>query len=142
MRIMEPSKILTKLKKLFANLLKLDFSNPAVFLTAIALCIIPFILKYLVLTGLLIGLCLAISIILLVQRSPLWLKKLINKYPLVSDLTLSTVAVAGIGSYLGSGLTLGLGFIFCDIILSLTLHSITDYGNGNEDGAEQNPVYA
>lgn len=139
---MEITNILTKIKSLFVKILSLDFRNPAVFLTAIALGILPFILKYLVLTGLLIGLCLAISIILLVQRSPLWLKKLIHKYPLVSDLVLSTIAVAGIGSYLGSGLTLGLGFIFCDIILSLTLHTIVNYGNGNEEGAEQAPVYA
>lgn len=138
---MKADKLLEKIKKLLAKLYSLDYSNPVVFLTAIALGILPFILKYLVLTGLLIGLCLAISIILLVQRSPKFVRDLIDKHPLISDLLLTTVAVGGIGSYLGSGLTLALGFIFCDIILSLTLHSITN-NYGTDSSTESSPATA
>lgn len=87
-------------------------------------------MKYLVLTGLIIGLCLAVSMLYLVEKSPPSVKKLIAKHPLMADITLSALSVMGIGQFLGTGLTLALGFIFCDLILAMTLHTIVkEHGN-------------
>lgn len=129
--------VIQKIKKLASYLANLDWSNPRIFLTAIAFGILPFIMKYLVLTGLIIGLCLAVSMLYLVEKSPVAIKRLIAKYPLLADIVLSTISVIGIGQFLGTGLTLALGFIFCDLILAMTLHTIVkehDYNDFEDAG--------
>ncbi len=102
----------------------LDWNNPRVLLTAITIFMLPFVATYFVTTGLLLGLLLTISVLWLVEKSPNFIKKWIIKYPLASDLILSALAVAMIGTYFGSGLTLGLGAIFCTVFLSYSLTTI------------------
>ena len=113
--------LIDKLKKAYNWVANLDWKNPRVILSAVALCIFPLIAKYLVLTGLVIGICLAISVLLLVEKSPRGFKRWVHKNPLVADLVLSTFAVVSIGSFLGTGMTLALGFIFLDLTLAMTL---------------------
>lgn len=118
--------LFSKLKALYQKILSLDYSNPRILLMAIAFCILPFIAKYLVLTGLVIGICLAVSVLFIVEKAPVAFKRWIHRNPLYSDLILSTFAVISIGSFLGTGLTLALGFIFLDILLALCLPAMTD----------------
>lgn len=112
-----------KLKQLYNWAINLDYTQPRIFLSALALGILPFIATYFVLTGLVIAICLAISTLFMVEKMPPMMKSWIHKNPLVADLVLSTVGILGISAFVGgnAGLTLALGFIFLDVILAVTL---------------------
>lgn len=115
--------LMDKLHKLYDWACNLDWSSPKVILSAIALGIVPFVATYFVLTGMVIAMCLAISILFMVEKFPQPVKDWIHAHPLISDATLSAISVFGISTFFGSGagLTLALGFIFLDVILAVTL---------------------
>lgn len=72
------------------------------------------------------GLLMAISILWLLEKSPVFIKEFVCDYPLMADLLLSTIAVMTVGGYFGTGLTLGLGAIFATVILSWALPSFAE----------------
>lgn len=117
--------LISKLQKLYEWFIGLDFTNPRILLTLGAVLILPFIAKYLVLTGILIGTCLAVSTLWMVEKSPVAFQRWIHNNPFMADMFLSTFAVVSIGSFLGSGLTLAIGFIVLDLLLSISLPALT-----------------
>lgn len=114
------------IKKFVENLKALNWKNPRVILTAIALGLIPFVAKYLFFTGLAIGLMLAIAVLWLIDKSPQFVKDLVKQYPLSSDLILSTAAIFTVGTWFGHGLVLGIGAVSCGLFLSWSLPRIDD----------------
>lgn len=102
----------------------LDWTNPRILLTSLLFIFLPFIAGYFILTGLILGLTLCIAMLFLVDKSPEKFKQYIKKYPLVSDLALSSLSVYTLGGYFGSGLTLGIGAVFCAIFLSISIPHI------------------
>ena len=117
--------LLNKLMKAWDWVLNLKWTSPRVWLSAIAIVILPFTASYYVLTGLLIAMCLSISILFMVEKMPSWMKGWIHNNPLIADLILSTLGVLSISMFVTAGLTLALGFIFLDVILAVTLPSAT-----------------
>ena len=117
-------RIMKEVKKLIKKLKKLNWSNPRIIITVVGLCVLPFVAKHYVSTGLLLGVLLAMIVLWLIEKAPPWMRRLIHKYPLAADLLLSTLAVMLVGSYFGSGLILGLGAVFCALILSWALQCV------------------
>jgi len=111
----------TKALKLLDWLINLDYSKPRVILSCIAVAILPFTASYILLPAAIIGILLSVSVLFLIEKLPNRLKKVIHDNPLVSDLVISGLATAGLGTFLGTGLVLGLGFIITDVILSVCL---------------------
>lgn len=107
--------------KLVNWVLGLDYTSPRVVLTTVAVAILPFTASYIVLPAAVIGILVSVSALFLVEKAPAGVKRLIHKYPFWADLIISSMAVAGLGTFLGTGLILGLGFIFTDVILSICL---------------------
>lgn len=99
-----------------------DFSKPHVILICISGVILPFVAKYYVLIGLLLGLLLSVMTLFLVDKSPRFVKRFIISQPLMADLMLSSAAVGLVGVYFGDGLSLGLGAVFCALILSWAIN--------------------
>ncbi len=118
------NRLMAQAVKFFNWVSKLDYSNPPVILTAIGVILLPFVAKYYVMAGLMLGLVHAIGLLWLVDKMPNSLKRLLHKYPVAADLTLSFGAVYLVGSMFGEGLTLGLGALFCTVIMSLCLPHI------------------
>ncbi|RMH16247.1 MAG: hypothetical protein D6698_09990 [Gammaproteobacteria bacterium] len=71
--------------------------------------------------GLFVGMAMTLSIIVLLNKMPLFLRRRVVNHPFASDLVLSSLATATVGSYLGGGLTLGVAAIVCAVALSLFL---------------------
>lgn len=110
--------------KLYNKLKNLDWKNPRIILTTIAILMFPLVAKYLVLSGLLLGLLLAVAILWLLDKCPNFVRAWCVDYPLISDLALSTLAITTLGGFFGSGLTLGLGAVFCGLFLSWALTEV------------------
>jgi hypothetical protein len=100
---------------------KIDWTNPKIFVTVAILVILPFVAKYFVLFGMLLGLVLSAAVLWVLDKCPNRVKEFIKKHPLVSDITLSTLAVVLVGSQFGEGLVLGFGAVFCTLVLSFTI---------------------
>lgn len=113
--------LLSKLQQAFQWVMNLDWKDPKVILSAVAVVILPFIAKYLVLTAIVIALCLGISMLFVVEKLPQPLKNWIHAHPLLADLSIGFIAVLSISTFFTSGLTLALGMIFLDVLLALTL---------------------
>lgn len=99
----------------------LDWKNPRIILTTIVLVVLPFVAKYYVMAGLLLGLLLSVMVLWLLDKGPLFLRRMCVKYPFFADILLSSLVVTSIGTFFGSGLTLGLGAVFTALILSWAL---------------------
>lgn len=110
-----------KAKDLWQRFLKIDWNNPLNLLILATVVIAPFVAKIYVMTGLLLGLLLTISTLWTLTKCPLWLRKLVVKHHVIADFVLSMVAMIGIGSLFGSGLTLGIGAVICGILLGYCL---------------------
>lgn len=119
-------KIFERLGKLYKSITEADWDNPRNILTLIACVIMPFVAWYYISTGFILGLLMAISILWLLEKSPVFIKELVAEYPLAADVILSTLAVATIGGYFGAGLTLGLGAVFATVILSWGLSAFAE----------------
>jgi hypothetical protein len=103
---------------------KLDWRNPRIILTSILFLIIPMVAKYYVASGMILGLTLAVAVLWLLDKSPKFVRKFCLKFPLLSDILLSTISVLSIGAYFGEGLVLGLGALFSALILSWAIPNI------------------
>jgi len=114
-------KILKKFKDLSEKAVKADYNNPRNILILLSFIILPFVAGHYLYTGLILGLIMSISMLWLLEKSPMFIKDLILEYPLAADLILSFLAVVLIGGYFGAGLTLGLGAAFTTVILSWAL---------------------
>ena len=99
----------------------LELRDPVVFMTCVTAVIVPFVAKYYFLLGMIIGLGLAISMLILVKKSPKFVKRIVLKYPLFADLSMSAFAIGTIGVYFGDGLTLGIAAVATALILSVCL---------------------
>jgi hypothetical protein len=119
-------KIFERLGKLYKSITEADWDNPRNILTLIACVIMPFVAWYYISTGFILGLLMSISILWLLEKSPVFIKDLVAEYPLAADFILSTLAVTTIGGYFGAGLTLGLGAVFATVILSWGLSSFAE----------------
>lgn len=98
-----------------------NWKNPRNILIVLSCLVLPFVAGHYLYTGLILGLILSVSILWLLEKAPDFIKDLVVKYPLASDLILSSFAVMMIGGYFGSGLVLGLGAAFATVILSWAL---------------------
>lgn len=114
-------KIFDRLTVLYKKITDADWNNPKNILILIACVILPFVAWYYISTGLVLGLCMSISILWLLEKSPVFIKELVVEHPLAADLILSSFALVSIGGFFGTGLTLGLGAVFSTIILSWAL---------------------
>jgi len=114
-------KIIDRVHKLYLKVKNQDFNDPKVVLTCIACVILPFVAWHYVSTGIVLGILLAIGILMILEKSPKFIKELVCDYPLAADIVLSAIAVLGIAGFFGTGLTLGLGAVFADLILSWAL---------------------
>lgn len=114
-------KIFDRLTVLYKKITDADWSNPKNILILIACVILPFVAWYYISTGLVLGLCMSISILWLLEKSPVFIKELVVEHPLAADLILSSFALVSVGGFFGTGLTLGLGAVFSTIILSWAL---------------------
>ncbi len=113
--------------KYHANRMKnLDWGNPRIILIACAVVIFPFAAWYYISTGLVLGLLKAISILWILEKSPMYIKELVVEYPMASDIILNLLMLMLIGGYFGAGLTLGLGAIFSMVFISWALPSFAD----------------
>lgn len=121
-------RILLKFKrialKIIDKVLNADWSDPLNILYLATVLIIPFVARQYFLTGLLLGLLLTISILWTIQHCPLWIKRLIVANPILSDFILSAIALLGVGSLFGSGLTLGIGAVVCGILIGFCIPGI------------------
>lgn len=116
--------LIQKSKSLISWTFNLDWTNPRIVLTGLLMLMLPFVAGYYIVTGLILGMLLAVAMLFLIDKSPRKLKEFCLKYPLISDLFLSSFSVMTLGGYFGSGLTLGLGAVFCAVFLSLSLPHI------------------
>lgn len=114
-------KIFDRLTVLYKKITDADWNNPKNILILIACVILPFVAWYYISTGLVLGLCMSISILWLLEKSPVFIKELVVEHPLAADVILSSFALVSIGGFFGTGLTLGLGAVFSTIILSWAL---------------------
>ena len=83
--------------------------------------LLVFLMGKLALTGVFLGSLLFLAIWLLVVKLPKPMKKLVHKHPLAADLVLTGAATAGVSSFFGPGLTLGLAGIVAGVLVSLAL---------------------
>lgn len=119
-------KIGERLAFLYKKIKDADWDDPKVILIAIACIVFPFAAWYYIMTGLVLGLIKAISILWLIEKAPLYIKEIIIEYPFASDIILNLCMLMIIGHYFGAGLTLGLGAIFSMIFISWALPKFAD----------------
>ena len=112
------------LKTAYYKLKSLDWKNPRIILTAAAIIILPFVAKIYVMSGMLLGIALAIAVLWVLEKAPNILRRMIVAHPFIADLVLSSAAVMTLGGFFGSGLVLGMGAVFCGIVLSYGLMHI------------------
>lgn len=113
---------------------KLDWTNPLPWMVTATLVIIPLVAKVYVMSGMLLGLLMCISVTLLINKSPEVVRKFIVNYPLLSDLALTAGVTLSVGSIFGSGLILGIGAVFTGVLLSVTLPLTST--NGRKEQSE------
>ena len=128
-------KIFDRLTVLYKKITDADWDNPKNILVLIACVILPFVAWYYISTGLVLGLCMSISILWLLEKFPVFIKELVVEHPLAADLLLSSFALVSIGGFFGTGLTLGLGAVFSTIILSWALVSFAEKFKREQDEA-------
>jgi len=121
---MDTQKVIEKLTKAYKWVITRDYTNPAVCMTAIAAILLPFVAKLYVMTGLMLGIIHAVGILWVLEKCPNKFKEKLQEHPLISDVALSFGAVYLVGGMFGHGLTLGLGALFCTVIMSLCLPHI------------------
>lgn len=114
---MKEKRILVRGRRLWRKLVRADWSNPLNLLLAATVIVLPFVAKIYVMTGLLLGLLLCISVLWTVDHLPNSIKTKIRDNPIISDAILSTIALFGVGTLFGQGLVLAIGAVFCGIIL-------------------------
>lgn len=119
-------KIAERIKYHAKQLKNLDWGNPRIILIACAIVIFPFAAWYYLSTGLMLGLLKAISILWILEKSPMYIKELVVEYPMASDIILNLLMLMLIGGYFGAGLTLGLGAIFSMVFISWALPNFAD----------------
>lgn len=119
-------KICDRLVELYKKITDADWSDPKNILILIACVIMPFVAWYYISTGFVLGLLMAISILWLLEKSPVFIKEFVCEHPLLADVLLSTFSVMTVGGYFGTGLTLGLGAVFATVILSWALPSFAE----------------
>lgn len=110
--------------KLVRFLAELDWGNPRIVLSTICMILLVMFGGYFLTTGLIIALLMSISILWLVDKCPLFIKKLIKKHPLVSDLFFTSLAMGTFGGLFGNGLILAISGVFAGVILSWALSNI------------------
>lgn len=135
-RIIE--KIFKRLTDMYKKITDADWSNPKNILILISCVILPFVAWHYISTGLILGLCMSISILWLLEKSPVFIKQLVVDHPLAADLLLSSFALVSIGGFFGTGLTLGLGAVFSTIILSWALVSYAEKFKREQNEATSN----
>lgn len=99
----------------------IDWSSPKNILLMFSLFIVPFVAGYIVISGLILGVILALGILFLVEKMPNFARELIARHPFAADLLLTSLTVGTVGAWFGSGLTLGFGVAACGLILSWAL---------------------
>jgi hypothetical protein len=126
-------KIFDRLTILYKKITDANWDDPKNILILIACVVLPFVAWYYISTGLVLGLCMSISILWLLEKSPVFIKELVVEHPLAADLLLSSFALVSIGGFFGTGLTLGLGAVFSTIILSWALVSFAEKFKREQD---------
>lgn len=110
-----------KLRWAWNKIQQLDWRNPLPWMVMGCLIIIPFVAKVYVMSGLLLGLLMCISVIFLVNKSPNYVKHLIQSHPLLADLVLTVGITFTVGNIFGNGLILGIGAVFTGVLVSVSL---------------------
>lgn len=114
-------RIQVRLRKYIRKLLKIDWSNPKNVLIACLIVVAPFALSQYLYIGIVVGVMMALSALWMFEKLPLAVKKLCHKYPLVSDISLTTIVVVGVGKMFGAGLTLAISAMVCELILNVSI---------------------
>lgn len=133
-------KIAERIKHHAKQLKSLDWGNPRIILIACAIVIFPFAAWYYLSTGLMLGLLKAISILWILEKSPMYIKELVVEYPMASDIILNLLMLMLIGGYFGAGLTLGLGAIFSMVFISWALPNFADKVRKEKENEEPTTV--
>lgn len=103
---------------LFNRVRTVNWKNPINILIAVVIPFTMFTLGSLFNTGFVLGVFMAISALTLYSKLPGWIKRLCHKFPLVTDIAFTGVATAGVAALFGTGLTLGIAAIVCDLVLT------------------------
>lgn len=113
-----------KIQNMWKKILEADWTDPLNLLGLAIVIVGLFAAKVYFVTGLLLGLLLTYGVMQTVCHCPLWVRRLVVKYPVLSDFILSSLALIGVGSLFGSGLTLGIGAVVSGILFGFCIPSI------------------
>lgn len=105
-------------ESIFQKLKATDWNNPINILIVAVIPFTMFTLGSLFNTGLVLGVCMAISSLTLFSKLPPWIKKICHKCPLITDLVFTAAATMSVAALFGTGLTLGIAAIVCDLVLT------------------------
>lgn len=103
---------------IFQKLKATDWNNPINILIVVGAPFMMFTMGTLFNTGLVLGIAMAISALTLFSKLPLWAKKICHKFPLATDLVFTSLATMGVAAFFGTGLTLGIAAIVCELVLT------------------------
>lgn len=105
-------------RNLVYQLSKLNWNSPIVILIAIVIPFAFYSLGSIFNIGITLGIMMAISILTLYKKLPRFIKNISAKFPLMSDMLFTIFATIGVAGVFGTGLTLGIAAVVCDLILT------------------------
>ena len=117
-------RVLVRVRKTYRKIRKLDWNDPKNVLMLIGAVMLPIVAQQYVTTGILFGLVMAITVLWIIHKSPVFIKKWIKKHVLLADLILTSATISTMGGYFGHGLILAMSACFCALFLSWALPNI------------------
>ena len=97
---------------------KVNFKDPIVQILIALVLIAPFAVAIYLKIGVVLGLLMSLSILILYSKLPKFLLKFLRKVPLLSDLLMTVALTVSVSTFYGEGLTLAIAAISCDLILA------------------------
>jgi hypothetical protein len=100
---------------------KINWTNPITWLSVFILPFGIYALSYTINTAIFLGVLMALSILTLYNKTPLFFKRFWKRHQLLCDLLFTGMATAGAAAIMGGGLTLAISFLLCDQILTFSI---------------------
>lgn len=106
---------------------RLDYRSPLTILGAITVAMGFYAGGHFMQIGLFLACGMSLSMLILLSKSPEFVKEWAFQHPLISDLVLSSLATVLVSGFFGQGLTLGIAAVVTALILSVTIPLVTKY---------------